>query len=71
MQQLDRRRGGVGERRVVVAARLRHREAELRTDARAAGKDGVPDRRREPRRAAGAVAACETARFERTLDPRR
>ena len=51
VQELDRRRGAIGERRIVVAAGRRHRQAELRPNARTAGKHRGTN---QPRRASAA-----------------
>ena len=67
MQQLERRRGGIGERGGVVSARRRHRRAQARTNARATGEYGVVDRGRELRRRSALTAG--NGFRERPFDP--
>ena len=59
--------GGVGQRRVVVAAGAGHRQAQLRPDARAAGEHRMADRRGQQRRAPRALAQRQRA-LQRLLD---
>ena len=55
MQQFDRRRRGVRGCGIAIAAGLRHRQAELRPNAVAAGKDRITQGRGEERRGARAL----------------
>ena len=67
MQQLDRGRGGVGRRRIAVAAGLSDGEAKLRADAVTARKDRITYRGCEEGRGACALGARDNP-MQRLLD---
>ena len=69
VHQLDRRRRRIGDPRLIIAARLGHRETEGGANPRAAGKNRVSDSRREPGRRSVAFDSCNQG-FEGSFDAR-